>query len=42
MIMGTIIGLLILAGINLLVKRQTGLHLHQWIAKKYKDSQDKK
>jgi hypothetical protein len=42
MIMGTIIGLLILAGINLLVKRQTGLHLHQWIAKKIQDSQNKK
>jgi hypothetical protein len=42
MIMGTIIGLLILAGISVFLQRQTGLHLHEWIAKKYKESQDKK
>ena len=40
--MGTIIGLLILAGVDVFLKRQTGLHLHQWIAKKYKESQGKK
>ncbi len=31
--MGTIIGLLILAGIDVYLRRKTGLHLHQWIAK---------
>ncbi|PQJ46180.1 hypothetical protein BTO00_08745 [Vibrio campbellii] len=34
--MGTVIGLLILAGIDFLLKGKTGLHLHQWIAKKSK------
>ncbi|ELU51227.1 hypothetical protein [Vibrio campbellii] len=37
--MGTIIGILILAGIDYLLKRKTGLHLHQWIAKKIKNSE---
>lgn len=40
--MGTIIGLLILAGVDTILKRKTGLHLHQWIAKKYRDSQHNK
>ncbi len=40
--MGTIIGLLILAGIDIFLKRKTGLHLHQWIAKKYRDSHNDK
>ncbi|EDP59633.1 hypothetical protein AND4_10764 [Vibrio sp. AND4] len=40
--MGTIIGLLILAGIDMYLKRKTGLHLHQWIAKKIRDSQNNK
>ena len=40
--MGTIIGLLILAGVDVYIMRRTGLHLHQWISKKYKKSQDAK
>ena len=40
--MGTIIGLLILAGISVFLKRQTGLHLHEGVTEKYKESQDKK
>jgi hypothetical protein len=42
MIMGTIIGLLILAVIDVQLKRNSGLHLHQWIAKKYSDYQKNK
>lgn len=33
--MGTVIGLLVLASLAYLVKVNTGLHLHQWISKKY-------
>ncbi len=33
--MGAVIGLLVLAGIAYLLKKNTGLPLHQWIAKKY-------
>jgi hypothetical protein len=40
--MGTIIGLLVLAGVDVLLKRKTGLQLHQWIARKYSDHQDNK
>ncbi|WP_260115544.1 hypothetical protein [Vibrio sp. SS-MA-C1-2] len=35
--MGTVIGLLILALIDVQLKRKTGLHMHQWIAQKYSD-----
>lgn len=40
--MGTIVGLLILAIIDIQLKRKSGLHLHQWIAKKYRDYQKSK
>ncbi|MDO6684471.1 MULTISPECIES: hypothetical protein [unclassified Agarivorans] len=40
--MGTVIGLLILAGVDVYLKRRTGLHLHQWITKKFKERQDSK
>ena len=40
--MGTVIGLVILAVVDTYLKRKTGLHLHQWIAKKYQESQDAK
>ncbi|CAE6923935.1 hypothetical protein ACP3VW_16115 [Vibrio sp. DNB22_17_1] len=40
--MGTVIGLLILAGVDVYLKRKTGLHVHQWIAKKYSDYQKNK
>ena len=33
--MGTIIGLIILATVDVLLKRKTGLHIHQWVSKKY-------
>lgn len=40
--MGTVIGLLVLASIAYLVKKSTGLHLHQWFSKKYQEYVDKK
>ncbi len=33
--MAAVIGILVLAGIAYLLKKNTGLPLHQWIAKKY-------
>lgn len=33
--MGTVIGLVILAAIDWYLFRKTGLHIHQWISKKY-------
>lgn len=33
--MGTIIGFIILAGIDWYLVRKTGLHIHQLISKKY-------
>ena len=43
--MGTVLGILVLAFIAYLVKKNTGLHLHQWLAKKYQahlDAQNKR
>jgi hypothetical protein len=40
--MGTVIGIGVLAFIAFLVKKNTGLHLHQWITKKYQDHLDSK
>ncbi|MFC0060474.1 hypothetical protein [Vibrio inusitatus] len=33
--MGTVLGMLVLASIAYLIKKNTGLHLHQWFSKKY-------
>ncbi|TDR74763.1 hypothetical protein [Photobacterium lutimaris] len=35
--MGTIIGFVILAAIDWYLIRKTGLHIHQWISKKYEE-----
>lgn len=35
--MGTVIGMLVLAFIAHLIKKNTGLHLHQWLSKKYQE-----
>ncbi|SKA73563.1 hypothetical protein SAMN02745132_04821 [Enterovibrio nigricans DSM 22720] len=35
--MGTIIGLVILSAIDWYLIRKTGLHIHQWISKKYEE-----
>ncbi|CAQ79203.1 MULTISPECIES: hypothetical protein [Aliivibrio] len=40
--MGTVIGLVLLAFIAYKVKKQTGLHLHKWIEKKYQEHEDSK
>ncbi|MGR5238551.1 hypothetical protein [Vibrio alfacsensis] len=40
--MGTVIGMLVLASIAYLVKKNTGLHLHQWFSKKYQEYLDAK
>ncbi|MGR5547233.1 hypothetical protein [Vibrio sp. DNB22_12_1] len=40
--MGTVIGMLVLAFIAYLVKKNTGLHLHQWFSKKYQEYLDTK
>ncbi len=40
--MGTVVGMLVLALIAYLVKKNTGLHLHQWISKKYQERLDAK
>jgi hypothetical protein len=41
-VMGTIIGLILLALIAYTVKKTTGLHLHRWIEKKYQEYEDSK
>jgi hypothetical protein len=40
--MGTVIGLVLLAFIAYMVKKNTGLHLHRWIEKKYREYEDSK
>ncbi len=40
--MGTVLGLLVLAFIAYMVKKNTGLHLHQWFSEKYQEYLDKK
>ncbi|MDN3715477.1 hypothetical protein AB4343_16020 [Vibrio breoganii] len=40
--MGTVIGMLVLAFIAYLIKKNTGLHLHQWVSKKYQEHLDAK
>jgi len=40
--MGTVVGILVLAFIAYLIKKNTGLHLHQWISKKYQAHLDAK
>ncbi|GAL31252.1 hypothetical protein JCM19239_3150 [Vibrio variabilis] len=35
--MGTIVGLVILAVVDWYLVRKTGLHIHQWVSKKYND-----
>lgn len=40
--MGTIIGMLILAFIAYLIKKNTGLPLHKWVASKYQTYLDYK
>lgn len=42
-LMGTVIGLVILAAIDWYLIGKTGLHIHQWVANKYvQHQQDKK
>ncbi len=40
--MGTVVGILVLAFIAYLIKKNTGLHLHQWFSKKYQEHLDAK
>ncbi|GAM70688.1 hypothetical protein JCM19236_2632 [Vibrio sp. JCM 19236] len=40
--MGTVIGMLVLAFIAYLIKKNTGLHLHQWLSNKYQEHLDAK
>ncbi|WP_169719592.1 hypothetical protein [Psychromonas aquimarina] len=40
--MGTVAGILILAFIAYLIKKNTGLPLHQWLSKKYQAHLDAK
>lgn len=39
--MGTVVGLIILAAIDISLKKKTGLHLNQWIANKYSNRKNK-
>lgn len=41
-VMGTVIGLVLLALIAYMVRKKTGLHLHRWIEKKYQEYEDSK
>ena len=36
-LMGTIIGFVVLAAIDWFLVRKTGLHIHQWISRKYEE-----
>ncbi len=38
-VMGTIIGLIILAAADWYLVRKTGLHIHQWVSRKYQQHQ---
>ncbi|MDD9173866.1 MULTISPECIES: hypothetical protein [Aliivibrio] len=35
--MGTIIGFVVLAAIDWFIVRKTGLHIHQWVSRKYEE-----
>ncbi len=41
-VMGTVIGLMLLAFIAYMIKKNTGQHLHRWIEKKYQEYEDSK
>ncbi|WP_275665548.1 hypothetical protein [Vibrio sp. Isolate33] len=40
--MGTLIGLIVLVAIDWYLVRKTGLHIHQWVSKKYAEHLDDK